>query len=505
MVGTQLPVARYVKVTNRELDALLRGDSVSEVVDEDFRQSVSLRSEETGVFLFPGSHANVPARPLALVVQEQDVRRLCGRYAQLRTDLSPLTAWCHLLVPETLRCLDGVAHEPRLGGTDAAWSGLAIAEAMLLTGMPTAKVRVSACLASATYAIGRTKALWRDLPLDVVFERFESANKLCRSRASSQRIQSRTLQVRSSLRPMWSCLSALVDDSPASTDHDLLPLVDALLALRHARARRVPDEAALFVRPLLHAVPEARPFEQLQEIPPEARLSLFDTLAGTLKDTHENALLRRNALALSAAYLSTVAAGGAASLALVESDANRWPELTAWAYLVGGIGESVTWTSAFDGLGRLVTRELQRRLRLDEPPTCDFAYDEALVLWDGELTDPLVRLRIKQARVLTVALFPGVNVSIPVADPGAREDAEGEGRAQQPLPDDIGTGAPQQQLRELAGALWPYLRSFVREETRQGSSSDRGSKKTSSQRGRGKRKDGTATKQLSLGSSKKST
>ncbi len=52
----------------------------------------------------------------------------------------------------------------------------------------------------------------------------------------------------------------------------------------------------------------------------------------------------------------------------------------------------------------------------DEPPTCDFAFDEAAVLVDTKLADPLVRLKVKQARLLTVELFPGVNVSIPIGE-----------------------------------------------------------------------------------------
>lgn len=505
MVGTREPAPRYLKLNAEGLDAVLRGDSVGDAVGGDFRRWSRLQMGETGVFLFPGWQADEPARPLALVVDEQDVRRLCGRYAQLRTELSPLTAWCHLLTPKTLVELEGVVHEPRLRGTDAAWSGLAVAEAMLLAGMPTANIRVSACLASATYAIGRTKALWKNVSLETAVERFESANKLCRGHTSTQRGQSRGLQVRTSLRPIWSCLSALVDDSPAGKADDLRPLVDALVALRHARAHQAENEAASFIGPLLRTVPEARPLEQLQEIPPEGRLDLFDGLAGIFKDTGENAVLRRNALALSVAYLSTVVAGGAASLPLVESEATRWPELTAWAYLVGGIGEPVTWTSGFDGLGRLVARELQRRLRLDEPPTCDFAYDEALALWDGELKEPLVRLRIKQARVLTVALFPGVNVSIPVADGGTREHSESEERGKQYPPDDLSTGGPQQeQLRTLAHELWPFLRPFVIDATTHGASSEGGNEKGRAKRGRSKRQDGTS-KQLALKTSKRST
>ena len=141
-----------------------------------------------------------------------------------------------------------------------------------------------------------------------------------------------------------------------------------------------------------------------------------------------------------------------------------WPELTGWAYLVGGVGEKITWTSAFDGLGRMVARELQRPLRLDEPPTCDFAFDEARVLFDPELKDPLVHLRIKQAKVLTVALFPGVNIAIPVVDSTARDDTTWESRSKRATPSDAAiSGDLTDVFQALAARLWPYLRPLVAE------------------------------------------
>ena len=430
--------------------------------------SESLRAGETGVLVALGKTSGEPPRPLALVCHDHDVRRLCGRYAHVRTDFSPLTAWCHLLDSGFHRDLDGVVHEPAFAGTVAAWSGLVVAETLLLSGGPLASIRISGCLASATYAIGRTKALWGKLTVDTILNRFESANTLCRGRVAASRLQSRVSQVRSSFVPMWRCLAALSGCSEGSSRDDVLPLVMALRALRDARACADANEAGHLAAPLVKTVPEVRAFEGLIEMAPEARLKLFDELIGRYKGTESTALVRRNALALATGYLATVAAGGATSLGLVDDCADAYPELTGWAYLIGGIGERITWTSGFDGLGRLIARELHRPLRLDEPPTCDFAFNEAVVLSDEQLKEPLVHLKIKQAKVLSVSLFPGVNIAIPIADSSALENTyQREREPKRVIASEGSTGQNENLLGILADTLWPHLRPLVIDETTQ--------------------------------------
>src|SRR5262249_14404809 len=111
------------------------------------------------------------------------------------------------------------------------------------------------------------------------------------------------------------------------------------------------------------------------------------------------------------------------------------------------------WTSAFDGLGRLVARELLRPFRLDEQPTCDFSFDELAVLIDPGLKDPLVNLRIKQARSVTVALLPGVNAAIPISE----QSTSGLTRSEPPRP------PREDPVAGLAETLWPHLRSKLDE------------------------------------------
>jgi hypothetical protein len=348
----------------------------------------------------------------------------------------------------------------------AAWTGLIVAEAVLLAERPVASIRISACLATQSFSVARTYALWNHVPVEDIIKRFDTANRLCRSDSVVQRGESRIGKLRSSLQPLWDTLVILSQGREATKLHELEPIIAALQGLGQARTNKDQQEARHLVRPLMEYAPEADSFDQLSNLEPEMRLRLFDKLIDRLNESaSERTNLRHNALALLAGYLATVAAGGAPSLSLAESNSARWPEITAWAYLIGGIGENVVWTSSFDGLGRLVARELRRPLRLDESPTCDFAFDEANVLADSKLADPLVHLRIKQARLVTVALLPGVNVAIPIGDAVSQGASNTDvSRSTRPLISDP--------IAAFVDALWPHLQRRIEDYLREDTSYD---------------------------------
>jgi hypothetical protein len=487
----------YTVASESELDELMVGHQAGLAIrlSKWFTPQQRLSSGFTGVVWKLVSDADDMVQPLALVSLKEDLKRLCGRYSQLRSDLSPLTSWCHLLTPEYFESLSSLDREPDLGGLQAAWTGLVVAEALLLTDWPLASIRMPACLATQSFAVARARALWKHLSVEDVIQRFNEANRICRSESTAQRGDSRAGILRKALQPIWTCLEAVPGDQMPRAGRELEPVVVSLRALLRARSekdaleagqdrsQRDAQEARRFVEPLLGAVPEAQEFERLTDLPPELRLRLFDRLVNSLNSlSSERDSLRRNSLMLLAGYLATVAAGGAPSLALTEGIAKRWPEVTAWAYLVGGIGERVVWTSSFDGLGRLVARDLMRPLRIDEAPTCDFALDEGAILADSKLADPLVHLRLK-TRIATVALVPGVNIAIPTADLATQElgrkEPPREGRQAE-----TSSGNP---IAVLADAIWPHLRGRIedrivslRDDSEWGS--------PDSQRGRGKRK-----------------
>ncbi len=488
----------YAQADESELDSLLSGQSILGTTHwSPWSKPSRLRTGTVGV-IWQSNSDDRGIRPLALVVNQEDIRRLCGRYAQLHSDLSPLTAWCHVVTPDYFEPLDSLVRNPDFNGLEAAWTGLIIAEAVLLADMPLSRIRISACFATHSFAIARAQGLWSHVGVENITKRLDSANRLLKSESIAQRAEQRSARIRTSLQPIWEALIALSSSRGSYPSSELEPIVSALRGLIRAKSNKDQREMYELLRPLLVYAPEAEQLEQLNELPPEARLRVFDKLVeGLNKPETSREKVRRNALALIAGYLATVAAGGSPSLTLAEGLAARWPELTAWAYVTGGLGERVVWTSSFDGLGRLVARELMRPLRLDEPPTCDFAFDEAAVLADPKLADPLVHLRVKQARLVTVELIPGVNVSISIAENSAQPVVRPEPNRTLPVPEH----SPRDPLGPLADALWPYFRSrlddYLAQRARTTNDDDE-----NSQRNRGKKKTGGQT-QLPLNNPKR--
>ena len=92
------------------------------------------------------------------------------------------------------------------------------------------------------------------------------------------------------------------------------------------------------------------------------------------------------------------------------------------------------------------------------------------MLWDKELKDPLVHLRIKQARILSVATFPGVNIAVPIVRRSVQPSVQRESIRSEP----VSTKAPTiaeltRALTTLAEAL-PLLQQLTAEEAVRGAS-----------------------------------
>lgn len=396
------------------------------------------------------------ARPLVLVSREEDQKRLFARFAQLRSDLSPLSTWCHFASPRMFEALDGPTRDVDLGGYEASWAGLVVAETLLLAERPVSKLRLPGCLATQSFAVARAHGLWGRTMARDALERFDATQRLFRAGGA------RVSRLREALEPIWAALAAV--GGGLLDTRQLGPVVDCLQMLGEARTRGLPDEPEAVGRKLRAALPEAEALYGFASASPEQRLKTFDLAA----DAHAqlspaDGSGRRTALAFLAAYVATIAAGGAPTLSLAEARSHSAPEILLWAYVLGGVGERVIWTSSFDGLGRLVVRELVRPFRADEPPTCDIGLDEAQVLVDAQLADPFVHLRLKQARVVSVALLPGVSISVAISegppDPShARPDAGPSGAvAGAPR----GTRGGDDVVAALADALWPQIERRV--------------------------------------------
>jgi hypothetical protein len=403
-----------------------------------------------GVICRDNQDGDEPLRPFAIVLQPEEFRRFFGRYSQLRGDLSPVSAWCHVVTPRDLERLQSADRIAELNGFEAAWTGLIVAEALMLAERPISQVKIAACFSTHSYAIARTIALWPNLHVEEIVGRYEHAQSLLVRGASA-----RHARLRQNLASVWDILLEAAQPFSISHRRKFSVLAESIRALELSRRRSDPNEGYRFVEPMEHLVPSANVFRNLEKLSPEQRLQLFDKLLLLAEKESENSI-EQNAVLMLAGYLATVAAGGSASLSLVEASSKRWPQITAWAYVLGSIGERVVWTSSFDGLGRLVARELLRPFRLSDAPTCDFSLDEAEVLVDPQLSDPFVHLRIKQSRVLTVAVLPGVNISLPIASDASHEVASTSAGYEEATP-----FVRNEEFARLANSLWPYLRELM--------------------------------------------
>lgn len=392
-------------------------------------------------------------RPGALVVSDDGSRRLFGRYAQLRSDLSPLSAWTHILEPEHFELLqneprsasDAITRMPNLEGFEAAWIGLTVAEALIRSERPLAQLKLAACLATPTFALARAHALWPKETIDSVLRRYDQCQKLIRSGEGPPN------RLREPLMDIWSVLAALSTPMPHSLSPHLRDILQASARLMMARKSGQSEVDA--IQDALD-LPQTEFLRRLESASAEMRVKEFDRLVHAIESS--GSPQERANLLFAAGYLVTVLAGGSPSLGIAERLLNRWPQITAWAYVLGSIGETITWTSGFDGLGRLVARELSRPFRLDEPPTSDFALAEANIVVDRALSDPLVHLRIKQSRVLSVALLPGVNVAVPITE-ATPVDTRPPPRTTESIGRTVTTRNSLDPMAILADALAPYL------------------------------------------------
>ncbi|MCW8282629.1 hypothetical protein K7A42_17165 [Agrobacterium sp. InxBP2] len=407
-----------------------------------YYQYSKIGRDEVGVVAKASRHSD-HIQPLVFVVPDEAQKRLFTRFASLRSEFSPLTSWGHIVNRRLFEHLEETKRVPSFSNLVASWSGLVVAEAVLLAGRSPDKLKIASCFATATFAVARAVALWPSLSVADIREKYYDCNRLIRGGATPN------LQVTKRLEPIWMSLL----EAGEGAAYPSSKTTSAILALQQARENRSESEH-LALHEVLSAWPEFSFLKELDTLGPEDRVHLFDHLMNELRSSRKVGE-RQELLAFAAAYVTTIAAGGTPSLGLAEQVANDWPEVLAWAYVIGGVGERVLWTSSFVGLGRLIWRELSRPLYLDEPPTCDFAFDEAMYLVDRQLSDPLVHLKVKQQRLLSVALYPGVNISVPLPD--AVEQTSNPNRANTPP-------RASRELDQLVNALWPLIEDRLSEE-----------------------------------------
>lgn len=166
-------------------------------------------------------------KPFALGVREEAEARLYARLSQTRADLSPLSSWLHVFSLEAISKLRSPNIEPVLLGYEAAWAGVVIAEASILAGRRATQLKMVACLATASFAVGRASAIWPMNTTVDVLEKYDDMQLQIRSIGSSSSI------TRKAFDPIWRILRS-VSGAKSKVSGDEEAIASAIEALARA-------------------------------------------------------------------------------------------------------------------------------------------------------------------------------------------------------------------------------------------------------------------------------
>lgn len=433
------PEFTFLPVQRSELADALRGDLQGRGIALHDRVLPKISNKEAIVFWSRNSR-----RPCIIAVSENDRDELFNWTITFHRDLSPLTSWCHVLTSgDVTRLASSTRLEANLYGTEAAWAGAAVAEAMILSRRSYETISLPACLATETFSIARTAALYgaRGTIGD-------TTERLARIRERLRRPEG--------VRPphvATPILLRLLPDSPPIATLTQEVLVEVCKKLQATKSE--PTSQTIF-RLIGRHFPALAALETLDEVSAEQRVKVLRDFPAWIANSKSD--VEQSILVFSAGFVISRVGGAERDLRLAEAFASWQPQVLTWAAVIGGLGVTTYWSDAFGGIGRLVARELSRSLDLSDPPTADISADEFLVTYTLE-SGP-TRLRTALRQVATISVRPGVVVQLSIADEDRQGRPEESARIQQL---NVANMGPRQsrQLETLAEQLFPYIRNLL--------------------------------------------
>ena len=184
-------------------------------------------------------------------------------------------------------------------------------------------------------------------------------------------------------------------------------------------------------------------------------------------------------MSFAAGYVISRVGSGQRDLRLADTFDHDGPDVLAWAATIGGLGNLAAWTDAYNGLGRLISRELMRPFHIGDPPTADVAAEEVLVLVEAERASTRNRIRTGSRNLAALALMPGVVAYLPLPEEEREKARVGLSTPTAPVQSSLSLTYDSKLLRSLAEQLWPFLRPLMDSELGKRDKYRKKSKKTS--------------------------
>lgn len=392
-------------------------------------------------------------RPCAIATSDNGRLELFNWAASYHSDLSPLSSWCHVLAYEELRRLLSGKLSPELHRLEAAWTGAIIAEASTLTRRSYEDLSLLTCLATDGYLVGRLAALYGP---DAGWEK-----KLEGVYKAQERLRRPTPRRRWPMQVIWKTLLSLMPGAvtPASRQGRILRQACSDLNRTTQDEEKAAELGIETIEELAAMVPQLLKLRELPQMPAEDRVIFLREL----RDQFQK-LERKDAFELmpfAAGYIISRIGGGQRDLRLADTFENYAPDVLGWAATLGGLGGVPSWTDAYNGLGRLVSRELMRPFHISDPPTADGAAEEVMVIVELDRSATRSRIRTAQKNVAALSSLPGVVAYLPIT-----EDDRDRARSVLASPTTLAPSPSlpnydQSNLRSLAEHLWPFLRPLL--------------------------------------------
>lgn len=392
MLGTQL---RLLKIPKDHLLSILADPTFGSA--NAHAVTTSLIDPHTGeVSLLFGSRDS--ARPILIVVPATEQRDVLARVGNFGKELAPLSQWLRVVTPDWARRLVEGPVSPTVDDLTPAWVGAIIGEVLARESTKPSDVSMNWIYSSATFSIARCKILWPGIRSnDRVADDVQEARLLMRADS---------LQVPSGLVRICGYLSDLHFSSSVSNTKKVGDngIRRALGDLQNTSTLS-PDT----VERLADEVPDLKELSIIDSIGPEDRVRLFDQLIGVLREKgNRQSPIGRECLQFGIGYVVGRIGAGEANLDLLDEVRIDHPETMVWAAMLPALYRPFFWGKAFDGLGRLVLRELVKPLHPEDMPSVDISLDELRATMNPKVDYKRLPFRTAQKGIAAIEIVPGV-------------------------------------------------------------------------------------------------
>ncbi len=403
-------------------------------------------SEKEAIVLW----SNLSPRPCAIIINDDQQDEFLSWINTFHNDLAPLTSWCHLLLLTEFKSFCArPSSVPNLGGSEAAWIGAIIAEAMALSGREYDTVSLASCLATQAFTAARLASLYgveaaysyfKEPPSSVLFRSLSNGISII-----LQKQVEVLLNIESGKQPFRH-----------EVDREIFSACKKLHQLG-------PNSNEKAVNDAIHNV--ALSFTNYIELSSLSRLSAEDyvRLLRTIKDRLINADDEEaSALKFVSGLLISRVGGAERDLRLAQQFGDSKDEVLCWAAVIGGLGVTAYWTNGFAGMGRLVARELTRPFRITDAPNCDVSYAEITCL--QKLSDQNgINIRAANRNAISMSIRPGVTINVAAHVREEKLSTSDDSRRKAVL-NSLKHVLSDDEIQELAVRLFPFLRPMIVED-----------------------------------------